>query len=229
MARKPIRRAPFVVTVAVAAAAVACGGSVDSDGGAGSGATGGSSGSGGGIGNPPPPPTPTPKTPCPALAPTQNTACSSVGQTCSYTQTDECGSEVAVSAVCAPDAVWDVSYSGPSVSCNPPPPPVETCPVAEPTLGQYCNVISTELCSYPTTCCSNVYQCMDETWVEVSLECNPPAVACPSVAPTTGQACDPCGQTFAPCEYNACSSGGSIIRADCAGGSWTTQKSPCPA
>ncbi len=221
------RRSPFVVTVAVAASAAACGGSVNSDGlNGGNGGTGSSVGSGGGISNPPPPKPP--KVPCPAPAPAQNTACSSVGQSCNYKTTDECGSEVSTNAVCAPDGRWDVTYSGPSVSCNPPPPPVDFCPTSEPTAGQWCNVVEKKFCSYPAPCCAREYHCVDETWVEVTLECNPPPVECSPTAPKTGDSCQACGQTFSPCEYNECATGGSITYAECFGGTWTAKKAPCP-
>lgn len=216
MHHRPKKRAAFVITVAVAATAVACGGSVDSDGG------------GGGVGGFTNPPLPPPDLKCPALLPGQNTACTATGQVCRYTDHDECGSEIDVSAECAPDRRWDISYGLSGTSCNPPPPPTDFCPPSEPTPGQWCNVTESKICSYPSTCCESPYQCMDESWVAVPIECNPPAVVCPSVAPQTGAACDACGQTFTPCEYNACAAGGSISYSECFGGVWTTKQAPCP-
>jgi hypothetical protein len=215
---RPKKRAAFVITVAVAALPLACGGSVDSD--------AGSGGTGGGISNPPP--LPTPKTPCPALQPSQNTACSSPGQTCGYTGSDECGWEIDVTAQCAPDGRWDVTVAQSTWSCNPPPPPMDLCPTSEPTPGQWCNVIESKICTYPATCCESPYQCVDETWVAIPVECNPPAVACPAVAPKTGEACEPCGETFTPCKYDACATGGNISYSECSAGTWTTKQAACP-
>ena len=219
--RKKPRRASFVVTVAaVAASAVACGGSLGSDGGSGasggSGGTGGSGGAGGTGGNPPPPPV------CPATMPDSADACPSIGLECDYPgYVDECGQNIDYRATCGAEG-WSITMIGGGTSCNPPP-PWEPCPMEEPAIGNNCWVDPADVCSYPTQCCSNVYQCVNYVWQETGLECNPPALICPDTLPADGQACDPC--SYASCTYGSCASTSWV--ATCSNGAWSVLTNPC--
>lgn len=223
--RRSPKRAPFVVTVALAASAAAasagCGGNVEGAGSGGSAGTAGSGGSGGFITNPPPPPAT-----CPASVPSSGNFCPEVGLACEYdTYVNECGFKEGQEATCGDDGTWSVFWSG--TSCDPPPPPIDECPTTEPTVGQWCNVVSTKYCDYPTTCCSATYQCVNEIWVDMSPTCNPPQLLCPETPPNQGDPCDACAFQVDNCNYDQCLSTGVILSAKCTNGSWQVAKALC--
>lgn len=210
MARRPRPRAPFVVTVAVATLASGCGGSLSSD---------GTGGTGGGTTNPPPPE-------CPATLPSPGSGCAVEGLSCSVvSHTDPCGTPITYAVSCVAGA-WSVELVSPS-SCNPPPPPLESCPDAEPAAGGWCNVVEGKSCSYPGLCCFATYTCSANIWLDVSPSCNPPQPVCPSAPPAPGAACDPCAPSFAPCSYDSCGDGGVLTSASCENGAWNVQLEPC--
>jgi hypothetical protein len=212
MARARRVRASFVVTVAVAAASSGCGGGVSSDG------AGGSGGSGG-TGNPT----------CPTTLPSDGAACPSAGLACEYDGgIDECGQPTTYSAVCSKSGTWTVSADYPGMSCNPPPPPQDVCDLYEPTTGMWCDTIPGLVCTYPSTCCPSVYECIDHQWQFTAPPCNPPVPVCPESEPVNGAPCEsPCGLTY-ECSYGGCFDGGvGASSATCSGGTWVVVQLDC--
>jgi hypothetical protein len=201
MTRQRRLRAPFVVTAALTAAG--CGGSVSSDGG----------------GQP---------SACPNAAPDSAAACSISGLVCSYHDTNACGFALLDTATCGKDLVWSVSSKQLQPGgCNPPPPPTDVCPTAEPTVGGYCNVVDTKYCEYPSGCCSASYQCQNSAWEAIPMSCNPPALVCPDSPPSDGTACDSCAYQSEPCSWDGCADGGTFATATCDNGAWSVQSQPC--
>jgi hypothetical protein len=213
---KKAPRSPFVVTVALAATAMGCGGSTS--GGEG---TGGSSGAGGGISNPPP-------IKCPESAPTDGATCDVGIGSCNYSVGTLCNPKKAT-ATC-PDGTWLVDLTPPySTGCNPPPPP-DTCPYVEPTLGEWCNLVSDKTCTYPDVCCPPSYSCVNGVWTDVSPSCNPPPPKpCPADKPTAGTPCPagPCDAAMS-CTYGSCGSDAEPYSVmTCSSGYWSESLVGC--
>ncbi len=234
MARRPIKCAPFVVTVAVATAAVACGGSVDSDGSGGQGGAAAGSGSGGtaataavggtgGTGN-------TAAVggsggttgACPPTAPNKDAPCAPVGLSCSYDgpTNPNCPPDQ-ISAVCAEDKRWDVDIA--ISSCNPPPP---DCPPEMPTSGTAC-IEGWGSCSYtgPKDSCGQVTKfdasCNGGKW-DVQPLTPPCAPKCPATQPKQGSACVPPPEKQCWYKTQCCPDG-----FECIGGTWQQAPSTC--
>jgi hypothetical protein len=182
---------------------------------------GGGGGSGGlNVQNPPPP-----QGSCPESMPDSGAPCGSPGQSCAYQQSDACGNTLSYEATCASGMTWDVVATS-AAGCNPPPPPVDSCPLAEPSVGEYCNVIDSKICEYPTACCFSDFQCSNGAWQSTPALCNPPALICPDVPPADGAGCDPCAPQDPPCTWG-CDDAAVSTSATCDGGVWHVSVTPC--
>jgi len=156
---------------------------------------------------------------CPAAAPISGSDCDYAGPPCDY---DYCGTIPTRVAVCN-DGAWAVSLT----SCNPPPPPLATCPAEMPQPGTYCDYVG-PACGYGATSCGFPLQeaiCVDSVWLITATPCNPPppTTVCPGVKPVPGTACDYVGPS---CGYDPCS-GSPVTIASCLNGLWDVAMGSC--
>jgi hypothetical protein len=152
-----------------------------------------------------------------------------VGLSCTYDgPSDGCGQSIDYEAVCTKSGTWSVSAKYPGTSCNPPPPPQDFCSTIEPTLGSWCDTTPGLVCSYPGSCCANMYECVDNAWQSMSPPCNPPIPICPESEPAAGTPCEaPCGVVF-NCEYGTCGDAGTgPSTASCNNGIWEVVQLDC--
>jgi len=129
-----------------------------------------------------------------------------------------------------PNGSWEVQTNLLPSGCNPPPPPSELCPEAPPSVGEWCDVVDSVVCSFPDACCSVDYSCVDNTWIDVSPVCDPGTAICPETQPVAGAACDsnPCtSPTY--CNYGDCTpdSGMSYAVMSCENGAWISSSTGC--
>ena len=146
-------RTPFVITVAVAS--LGCSGA-DS--------------SGSGANKPAPV--------CPTDLPADGAACEVKLLSCEYDGgNDGCNQRIWHKAFCTQGGSWSVTTPWAGQSCNPPPPPLDECPVIEPSPpGAYCNTIAGLVCTYPSECGDGgagvkEATCSNQAWSVVDLGC----------------------------------------------------------
>lgn len=113
-------------------------------------------------------PPPSPETTCPETEPGRGTYCNYQGPTCDYGPL--CFGSFVHSAACE-NNLWYVR----DWSCNPPPPPVTTCPATEPTPGDYCNYQG-PACHYGPPCDGLSFiprsvSCINSQWVRGLASC----------------------------------------------------------
>jgi hypothetical protein len=157
---------------------------------------------------------------CPAAMPGAGTDCSGETLQCGYGE-DECGSPIEFT--CS-GGKW--AQSGPTVSCNPPPP---DCPAATPAQGSSCPIPGMA-CTYPGTggCVFEVQASCDAnlTWQvsEIMSPCNPPG--CPAEIPTQGEPCVPPWE--GTCTYTVDTGCGPLPEtAICENGQWSLSTTIC--
>jgi hypothetical protein len=132
---------------------------------------------------------------CPSEAPSAGESCEG-DRLCSY---DPCSNAANVSSATCEGGLWQVG----SASCNPPPPPEESCPEAPPAQGAGCADLTLD-CGYDP--CTNERgvigaRCVDHAWqVDEDYSCNPPPPEpeCPEELPELGAPCDEAGMS---CNY----------------------------